>query len=82
MIAFSTVKRLHLPVNSLEELAANPTYQAMVPQGSATMGLFKVKFCSFNDLFYFVRGIGTGKGYKYIKYFNNAESKKIWNDLA
>ena len=43
LIAFSTVKRLRLPVNSLEELVTNPTYQAMVPQGSATMGLFKVK---------------------------------------
>ena len=53
LIAFSTVKRLHLPVNSLEELAANPTYQAMVPQGSATMGLFKVRPHSFKDLFSF-----------------------------
>ena len=51
LIAFSTVKRLRLPVNSLEELVTNPTYQAMVPQGSATMGLFKVKARSHGSFF-------------------------------
>ena len=43
LVAFSTITRLKLPVNSLEELAAHPTYQVTVPQGTAIMDLFEVK---------------------------------------
>ena len=42
LLAFSTIKKFKLPVKSLEELATHPTYQAMIPEGGATMDLFQV----------------------------------------
>ena len=52
LIAFSTIKRMKVSINNLEELAAHPTYQAMVPMGSATMDIFKVKWSE--DAYYFL----------------------------
>ncbi len=42
LTAFMTMKKLRLPVNTLEELAARPDYQAGFAGGTATRELFKV----------------------------------------
>ena len=42
LVAFSTMRKLKLPVNSIEELAANPEYQAGIPSGGSTVSLYKV----------------------------------------
>ena len=50
LLAFSTIKKIKLPFNSLEGLATHPTYQVMIPGGTATMDLFEVKMpCSLNE---------------------------------
>ena len=42
LIAFMTVKKVKVPINSLRELVENPDYQAGVAFGGSTHGLFKV----------------------------------------
>ena len=42
LIAFMTVKKPKVPVNTLEELATNPEYQAGVLKGSSHHTLFEV----------------------------------------
>ena len=45
LVAFSTMRKLKLPVNSIEELAAKSEYQAGVSRGGSTASLFRV--CAF-----------------------------------
>ena len=42
LIAFMTVQKSRLPINSLEELAANSDYQVGIVYGEATYSLFQV----------------------------------------
>ena len=42
LIAFMTVQKSRLPINSLEELAARSDYQAGIVFGEATYSLFQV----------------------------------------
>ena len=49
LIAFMTVQKSRLPIDSLEELAASPGYQAGIVYGEATYSLFQV--CQIIDLF-------------------------------
>ena len=47
LIAFTATKRLKFPIENLEQLAANPDYQAGVMAGSSTSALFLVQSFSF-----------------------------------
>ena len=38
-----TVKKVKVPINTLEELVANPEYQAGIPFGGSSYSLFKVR---------------------------------------
>ena len=42
-MSFMTVKKNNLPVNTLEELAANSQYQAGIVHGVALADLFRVR---------------------------------------
>ena len=42
LVAFSTMRKLKLPVKSIEELAANSDYQAGVLRAVSTASLYKV----------------------------------------
>ena len=42
LIAFMTVQKSRLPIDSLEGLAASPDYQAGIVYGEATYSLFQV----------------------------------------
>ena len=42
LVAFSTMKKVRLPVKNLEELAAHSEYQAGVSSGGSTISLFRV----------------------------------------
>ena len=60
LVAFMTVKKVKLPIDTLEELAARPEYQAGLKDGSSTSELFKVRFFNIatqlmyaNKLFHF-----------------------------
>ena len=49
LIAFMTVQKSRLPIDSLEELAASSDYQAGIVYGEATYSLFQV--CQIINLF-------------------------------
>lgn len=51
LIAFMTVRTQQLPINTLQELASHPEYQAGVMKGSVYSDLFKVSF--FPLVFFF-----------------------------
>ena len=42
LVAFSTMKKIKLPIKNLEELAAHSEYQAGVSSGGSTISLFRV----------------------------------------
>ena len=42
LIAFMTIKKIKLPVNTLEDLADHPEFQAGISVGTAYYDLFKV----------------------------------------
>ena len=42
LIAFMTIKKIKLPVNTLEDLAHHPEFQAGLSAGTSTYDLFKV----------------------------------------
>ena len=42
LVAFSTMRKVRLPVRNLEELAAHSEYQAGVSSGGSTISLFRV----------------------------------------
>ena len=44
MVAFMTVKTVHLPINTLEELAANPAFKAGPYEGGTALDIFKVAY--------------------------------------
>ena len=41
LTAYMIVRKLKLPVDSLEELAVNPEYQALFQKGTVIIALFK-----------------------------------------
>ena len=47
LAAFTATKRLKFQIENLEQLAANPDYQAGVIAGSSTSALFQVYLFSF-----------------------------------
>ena len=42
LVAFSTMRKVRLPVKNLEELAVHSEYQAGVSSGGSTISLFRV----------------------------------------
>ena len=55
LIAFMTATKFTFPVDSLEELAASPDYQAGLMVGSNIESLFSVRFCLIFFLFLIFR---------------------------
>ena len=42
MVAFMTVKTIHFPINTLEDLASHPTFEAGPYEGGTALDIFKV----------------------------------------
>ena len=43
LVAFMTVKTIHFPINTLEELASNSAFEASPYEGGTALDIFKVK---------------------------------------